>query len=401
MSLSDKLSRIIGHPEPIAKPQQTTRGIEELVKGDWETIGSMRVFQVESSHRIDASKLQIKKLCSVADVDVPEPDKILFFDTETTGLAGGTGVFAFLVGLGFVSGSRFLVIQLFMPGFGDEPALLEMLSDFAKPFTHITSFNGKMFDLPLLTTRFALSRVENTMMDKPHLDLLHLSRPVWKRKLESCSLKSLETNILGIERENDIDGALIPGVYFDWMRTGNPDHLPDVIKHNQLDVSSMYRLLEVLGSMYENPESSHFDSPVEMLGLARYFDRKGHQDLASPLLQKAADSRECVMKDEAWTQLGMLHKKKGEFVEAAQCFSNVSLNSQHSVKALCELAKHYEHTEKDYQKALDVTNKAISVNRNMYILTGKFDETDNLAKRAERLTRKKFKFSEKTANSDD
>lgn len=401
MSLSGKLSRIIGHPEPVMKSQQPNRSIDELIKGNWETIGSMKVFQIESSHRIDVSKLQIKKLCNVANVDAPEPDKILFFDTETTGLAGGTGVFAFLVGLGFVSGSRFLVIQLFMPGFGDEPALLEMLSDFAKPFTHIASFNGKMFDLPLLTTRFSFLRVENTMIDKPHLDLLHLSRPVWKRKLESCSLKSLEINILGVERENDIDGALIPEVYFNWMRTGNPDRLPDVIRHNQLDVSSMYRLLEVLGSMYENPESSHFDSPVEMLGLARYLDRKGHQDLASPLLQKAVDSRECSMKDEAWTQLGMLHKKKGEFVKAAQCFSNVSLNSQYSVQALCELAKHYEHTEKDYQKALDITNKAISVNRNMYILTGKSDETVNLAKRAERLTRKKLKSSVKTVNSDD
>ncbi|NTU61781.1 MAG: hypothetical protein HGA95_05625, partial [Caldiserica bacterium] len=317
------------------------------------------------------------------------------FDTETTGLAGGTGVFAFLVGLGFVSGSRFLVIQFFMPGFGDEPAMLEMLSEFAKPFTHLASFNGKMFDLPLLTTRFSLSRIENTLAQKPHLDLLHLSRPVWKRKLESCSLKSLEANILGFEREDDIDGAMIPEVYFNWMRTGSPDHLPDVIKHNQLDVSSMYRLLEVLGSIYQDPESSHFESPLEMLGLARYLDRKGHLEMASPLLQKATDSRECAMKDEAWAQLGLLHKKKGDFAKAAECFSNVSLNSQHSVKALCELAKHYEHMEKDYQKALDATNKAIAANRNMYILTGQAGTNDDLKKRADRLVRKKLKSSEK------
>lgn len=394
MSLSDKLSRIIGNPEPTKKTCQDGKGIDELVKGDWETIGSMRVFQVESSHRIDASKLNIQKLCSVAGVDVPEPDKILFFDTETTGLAGGTGVFAFLVGLGFVSGTRFLVIQLFMPGFGDEPAMLEMLSEFAKPFTHLASFNGKMFDLPLLSTRFSLSRTENTLAGKPHLDLLHLSRPVWKRKLESCSLKSLEANILGFEREDDIDGALIPEVYFNWMRTGNPDRLPDVIRHNQLDVSSMYRLLEVLGSIYQDPESNHFESPLEMLGLARYLDRKGHEDKAFPLLEKATDSSESVMKDEAWTQLGMLHKKKGEFAKAAQCFSNVSLSSLHSVKALCELAKHYEHLEKDYQKALEATNKAIAANRNLYILTGnQSGTTDDLKKRADRLTRKNLKMS--------
>jgi uncharacterized protein YprB with RNaseH-like and TPR domain len=392
MSLSDKLSRIIGNkPEPEKMQEKYAVGIDSLVRGEWETIGSMKVFQVESSHVINSAKLNINKLCSVAGVEIPEPDKILFFDTETTGLAGGTGVFAFLVGLGFVSGSRFLVIQLFMPGFGDEPAMLEMVSKIAKSFTHIASFNGKMFDLPLLSTRFALSRIENTLACKPHLDLLHLSRPVWKRKLESCSLKSLEKHILGIQREGDIDGALIPEVYFNWLRSGNPEKLPDVISHNQLDVSSMYRLLEVVGSLYQDPNSSHYESPLEMLGLARYLDKKGHQELASPLLQKATDTNQIATKDEAWTRLGLLHKKKGDISKAAECFHKVSLNTEHSVTALCELAKHYEHTQKDYNKALELTNKAISVCRNMYILTGTKAPQDELFKRAERLTRKKLK----------
>lgn len=392
MSLSDKLSRIIGtKPEPETKHGGNPTGIDSLVKGDWESVGSMKVFQVESSHVINPAKLQIGQLCRVAGVDTPEPDKILFFDTETTGLAGGTGVFAFLVGLGFVSGSRFLVIQLFMPGFGDEPAMLELVSGFAKSFTHLASFNGKMFDLPLLSTRFALSRIENTLSGKPHLDLLHLSRPVWKRKLESCSLKSLERHILGIERDGDIDGALIPEVYFNWLRSGNPDRLPDVISHNQLDVSSMYRLLEVVGSLYEDPGSNHYESPLEMIGLAKYLDKKGHTELASPLLQKATDTSQTVTKDEAWTRLGLLHKKKGDFSKATECFHKVSLNTEHSVTALCELAKYYEHTQKDYSKALEVTNKAIAVCRNMHILTGTSISGDDLYRRAERLTRKKFK----------
>lgn len=391
MSLSDKLSRIIGKPEPEPKRDNDATGIDSLIRGEWETVGSMKVFQVESSHVINPAKLNIGRLCHVAGIETPEPDKILFFDTETTGLAGGTGVFAFLVGLGFVSGSRFLVIQLFMPGFGDEPAMLEMVSNIAKPFTHIASFNGKMFDLPLLSTRFTLSRIENTLSGKPHLDLLHLSRPVWKRKLESCSLKSLEKHILGIEREDDIDGALIPEVYFNWLRSGNPDRLPEVISHNQLDVSSMYRLLEVVGSLYGDPDSSHYESPLEMLGLANYLNKKGHSELASPLLLKATDTKETSAKDEAWTKLGMLHKKKGDFIKAAECFHKVSPNTQHSLTALCELAKHYEHTQKDYSKALEATNKAIAVCTNTYILTGVRISQDELFKRAERLTRKKLK----------
>ncbi len=391
MSLSDRLSRIIGEKKPAENKATQTSPLDEHIRGEWTSIGSMRVFQSESSMTFDFGKLRLEKISTILGMDIPDPEKMLFFDTETTGLAGGTGTYAFLVGIGFFTGSKFLVIQLFMPGFADEPALLETLSTIGKDYTHLVSFNGKMFDQPLLATRFLLSRVEDSLKGKPHIDLLHLSRPVWKRRLESCSLKSLEVNVLGHDREDDIDGALIPEVYFDWLRTGNPAKIAQVFEHNRQDVASMATLLSVLDSMYENPESKHFSHMVEMLGMARYLDNKGSSDMAINFLEKAMDCEESQIKDEALVNLGKLHKKKGDHDEAQKYFAKVSSNSAFSIFALCEQAKHLEHREKNYEKALELTNKALAISRNNIVLTGQAQDLENLRKRADRLVSKKLK----------
>lgn len=391
MSLSDRLSRIIGEKKPAENMPASRSPLDEHIRGEWTSTGSMKVFQAESSTTFDFGRLRLGKMSSILGIDIPDPEKMLFFDTETTGLAGGTGTYAFLVGIGFFTGSKFLVIQLFMPGFADEPALLETLSAIGRDYTHLVSFNGKMFDQPLLATRFLLSRVEDTLKGKPHIDLLHLSRPVWKRRLDSCSLKSLEVNVLGHDREDDIDGALIPEVYFDWLRTGNPSRIAQVFEHNRQDVASMATLLSVLDSMYENPESSHFSHTVEMLGMARYFENKGSSDMAVTYLEKALDCEETQIKDEALVNLGKLHKKLGDHAEAQKYFSKVSNNSAYSILALCEQAKHLEHRVKDYDKALELTNMALAISRNNIVLTGLRQDLEDLRKRADRLVSKKLK----------
>lgn len=391
MSLSDRLSRIIGEKKPVVNKPESKSPLDEHIRGEWISTGSMKVFQTESSTTFDFGRLRLDKISSILGIDIPDPEKMLFFDTETTGLAGGTGTYAFLIGIGFFTGSKFLVIQLFMPGFADEPALLETLSAIGKDYTHLVSFNGKMFDQPLLATRFLLSRVEDSLKGKPHIDLLHLSRPVWKRRLDSCSLKSLEANVLGHDREDDIDGALIPEVYFDWLRTGNPSRIAQVFEHNRQDVASMATLLSVLDSMYENPESSHFSHTVEMLGMARYFENKGSSDMAVTYLEKALDCEETQIKDEALVNLGKLHKKRGDHAEAQKYFSKVSNNSAYSILALCEQAKHLEHRMKDYDKALELTNIALAISRNNIVLTGLMQDLEDLRKRADRLVSKKLK----------
>ena len=391
MSLSDRLSRIIGEKKPVENKAIATSPLDEHIRGEWTSIGSMKVFQSESSMTFDFGKLRLEKISTILGMGIPDPEKMLFFDTETTGLAGGTGTYAFLVGIGFFTGSKFLVIQLFMPGFADEPALLETLSTIGKDYTHLVSFNGKMFDQPLLTIRFLLSRVEDTLKGKPHIDLLHLSRPVWRRRLESCSLKSLEVNVLGHDREDDIDRALIPEVYFDWLRTGNPAKIAQVFEHNRQDVASMATLLSVLDSMYENPESKHFSHTVEMLGMARYLGNKGSSDMAINFLEKAMDCEESQIKDEALVNLGKLHKKKGDHDEAQKYFAKVSSNSAFSIFALCEQAKYLEHRERNYDKALELTNKALAISRNNIVLTGQAQDLENLRKRADRLVSKKLK----------
>ncbi|MGI5837075.1 MAG: ribonuclease H-like domain-containing protein, partial [Chloroflexota bacterium] len=124
----------------------------------------------------------------------------VFVDLETTGLAGGTGTYAFLVGIGYYQGVRFVVRQFFMEDYDAEEALLHALAESLEPFGSVVTFNGKSFDLPLLETRFQLARRPFPLQDLPHLDLLYPARRLWKGRLESCALSSLEESILGVER---------------------------------------------------------------------------------------------------------------------------------------------------------------------------------------------------------
>src|SRR5262249_33194494 len=143
-----------------------------------------------------------------------DPSRIAFLDTETTGLSGGTGTYAFLVGIGTWRSSGFLVEQFFMRNFDEEAAVICPLEERLSQVKVVVTFNGKCFDLPLLESRFVMHRRDWPLADGIHLDLLHPSRRLWKLRLKDCSLANLEREVLGFEREEDIPGYLIPQVYF-------------------------------------------------------------------------------------------------------------------------------------------------------------------------------------------
>ena len=204
---------------------------------------------------------------------LPDVSRWVFLDTETTGLAGGAGTLAFLVGLGTVEGNGFRVRQFFLRDFPDEPAMLEELSEVLHSYEGIVTFNGKTFDLPLLENRFVLSRRRSPFRTLLHLDLLHPARRLWKLRLESCKLTHLEDRILGIRREGDIDGAEIPAVYFDYLRTGSARGLQGVFFHNALDIITLAALtVEMTEALGSDPWERVADG-LDLFSLSRILER--------------------------------------------------------------------------------------------------------------------------------
>ena len=157
-------------------------------------------------------------------------EKLLFIDTETSGLSGGAGTFAFLVGYGRFTAEGFLLSQLVIRDPGEEPAMLLHLINQIGGDDIFVSFNGKSFDIPLLQNRLVINRLSRNLREIQHLDMLHISRKLWKHSLDSCALKDLESAILKFERTSeDVPGWMIPDIYFAYLRTGNPGELKEVV----------------------------------------------------------------------------------------------------------------------------------------------------------------------------
>lgn len=288
-------------------------------------------------------------------------DRTLFLDTETTGLAGGTGTYAFLVGLGFFTPTGFVVKQLLMRDYNEELALLYLLDQELQQKEAVVSFNGQTFDLPLLQTRFALARLGlQGASSLAHYDLLPLSRRFWRRKLDSCSLGSLEENILGVQRSGDIPGYEIPQRYFDFLRTKDGRLLQDILEHNFIDIVSMASLLYRLQAVTElSPEEC--DCPFEAEALSRLAQETDQYQLALDYLSTAAAlAQERELQIRILKQSAALFKRLGEYERAAVLWRKVLAWVDDDLHSAEELAKYYEHRIKDLESAERITKRALA-----------------------------------------
>jgi len=286
----------------------------------------------------------------------------LFLDTETTGLAGGTGTYAFLVGLGFFTADHFVVRQLLMRDYNEEPALLYLLDQALQKKSAIISFNGKTFDLPLLQTRFAISRLGlEGATKKEHVDLLHMSRRLWKRKLASCSLGSLERHILGVKRVDDIPGAEIPSRYFEFLQTGDGSLLQNIVEHNVTDILSMATLLYRLEAATElGPEEC--DCPFEAEALADLSLAAGDQPLALRYLEAAGQlTDEDGQYVRVLNQAAAIFKRLGDHERASLLWKKVLKLAPEDLDTSEELDKYYEHKKKDLDSAQQITRRALAL----------------------------------------
>jgi len=283
----------------------------------------------------------------------------LFLDTETTGLAGGTGTFPFLIGLGWFEASEFITCQLFARDFSEEKAMLMYLGELASTKQFLVTFNGKAYDLNLLTARFILNRCQDTLSVMPHIDLLHPSRRIFSHRLENTRLSTIETDILGVRRDGDVPGFEIPQRYFDWLRQRDGRLLEDVFKHNRLDIVSMAALLKYLADLLDGNEEIDGSHHGDLLKLAGFIHDRGDIQRAKRLFEALIASHNHEVSMSARQSLSLIYKKTRCWEEAAQLWQYLLASGPHKTFASEELAKFYEHHARECGKALEIVRELL------------------------------------------
>lgn len=284
-------------------------------------------------------------------------DHTIFLDTETTGLGGGAGTYVFMVGLGWLTAEAFIVRQYCMQALGAERALLHLVLDDLARATGLVSFNGRGFDLPLLSGRLAFSRIRNNLEQIPHLDLLLLARRLYRARLGSCSLGSLERNVLGLQRDRDTQSWLIPSLYFDYLRRGDPSQLAGVFDHNAQDVASLVVLAAAGGQLLAEQMVGPAD---DLLAVAAMLLAVGEIDGARARLEQVL-SRPLALetKGRALYNLAGAYKRLGRWPEAEAVWLRIiSERGTLKLPAAIELAKYYEHRLRLPERALQVVERA-------------------------------------------
>jgi uncharacterized protein YprB with RNaseH-like and TPR domain len=283
----------------------------------------------------------------------------LFLDTETTGLAGGTGTYAFLIGVGWWEDGGFIVEQYFMKDHGDERSLLLEVLDRLRQRRVLVTFNGKSFDWPLLQTRFQMARIRPVPEPQAHLDMLHPARQIWRLNLKSVALAQLEYHVLQIQRGHDIPSETIPQRYFDFLRGGPPDDLADVFRHNQLDICGLASLALRIISILEDPERGDCNAG-ELFGISRILQRRGDNASAERIYQKAlTEGLPEAAEQVARRELAYLAKRERNFEQSNMHWEKLLGSSIEGLKAYEQLAIYYEHHAAQPQKAAALSREAL------------------------------------------
>ena len=296
----------------------------------------------------------------------PGLEQALFLDTETTGLAGGAGTIAFMVGLAYVREGKLALEQYTLGDYGDEPLMMEQLARLMQDHSLAVTFNGRAFDMPLLKGRFTMLRMEDRWRETAQLDLLPPARRLWKKRLGSVRLAVLEEKVLRAGREEDLPGSEAPRRFFEYLRTGNQDLLEPVARHNRLDVLALPRLLGELLAAYGGPAPQ--GEAEDLLSLGRVLERQGERGEAARCYHMASLPRPvtCLTglrqrraAGEAAFALGLLYKRLGEHRRAAEVFEGLAVRGQMGILPLVELAKYWEHRARDCGQALSWTRRAL------------------------------------------
>lgn len=292
-------------------------------------------------------------------------EKYGFLDLETTGLTGASGTYPILVGLGYFRrrdaagdgadprGLEFVCEQYFMEDYCHEPPMLEHLAQRLRAFEGLVTFNGKSFDVPLLRGRYVMNRMR-VDLELPHVDLLHACRRVYRPRIGECSLGAIERQVLGVAREHDVDGSLVPRLYFDFLRGVHPERIVPVFDHNVQDVISMGALLLLFVEFLDSPDHPAIAHAHDMAAVGRLHKLRGSRELATEFLERAAlHSRDNDLTNRSLRDLARIYAGAGRFAEAAELWEReLARTGVANSLALVELLKLCEHRLRDFERAI-------------------------------------------------
>jgi uncharacterized protein YprB with RNaseH-like and TPR domain len=401
-SLADKLKSLgvkVGAAD-LPVPTRVSRSIDSVVAGAFRATPLGDVFVSEQSYGLDylhgntsphsAYPLSvISQWASDPRLSELPIDKFAFLDTETSGISGGTGTYAFLVGAARLIDGKFTLQQFFMRDPAEEPALLEGLANFLAPCEALVTFNGKSFDAPLLATRYSMHRIPVPFKGYAHLDLLPLARRLWRDRLPSRALKYLEEHVLAFTRASEeVPGYEIPWLYFDYLRSGDAGPLAGVFYHNAMDVVAMAALLTHISEMTANPYEGRVQHGLDFIALGKLFEDLGHWEESARLYERGLESG--LNESDfgvAVKRISILQRKRGDMDRALQLWQQAA--EQGHIYAHIELAKYHEHKTRDVKTSLKWTKSARKLAQKAdlppYIRKHWLDEIDH---RLARLLRK-------------
>ena len=325
--------------------------------------GEVELFQIFQSSAKTISNLARDDRLKEIDIN-----KTVFLDTETTGLAGGAGTYIFLVGVGYFEGDQFCVRQYFMRDYNEERALLSALNELLANFKAVVTYNGKTFDLPLMESRYIMSGMKMSLKDPYHFDLLYPARRLWKRRLENCSLSTVERDILGVIRDDDVPGHLIPEIYFRYLRTKNARAIKQVFEHNLQDIISLVALVSRMCFLVEDP-LNNTEYGMDIFSIGKMFDEEREYEQSTHYYTEALKHN--LAEEEALEILRLTsfaYKRQGKWKEAEKIWKEIIERSREFIYyPYEELAKYYEHHLKDYQKAEMVVKEALNIEENIFL----------------------------------
>jgi uncharacterized protein len=392
-SLADRLRGVLGPPHGPAKAgphENDDRGgrlqpahasdAAEILGGEWRESRGRKFLVVDRKYSPGYRHGRV----SVADCLPPwsrfellggTNGQMLFLDLETTGLAGGAGTYAFLVGCGWFEPLSplpsagqvgcFRTRQFFLTDFGAEPALLEAVGELAGSLACIVTYNGKTFDLPLLETRYSLQRMATPFAEIAHVDLLHPARRMWRDEEVECRLTYLEQALCGHERENDVPGFEIPSRYFQYVRSGDASPLQAVFEHNRLDIVSLAMLTARAAQLLEEGPSAAITGR-EAFGLGRLYERAGLMDDAVASYRRAAAAGAAPIRVEALKASAIVLRRLRRYEEAAAAWRDLLACPRCSPAAYAReaseaLAVHHEHRARDLEMARNFAVQSLSL----------------------------------------
>ncbi|MCQ6560163.1 ribonuclease H-like domain-containing protein [Paenibacillus mendelii] len=370
-------------------------GLDELQ----EAAAGLTAFQPRSIHAPGSRASRPADEAGLVQESGPKvhPERILFLDLETTGLGVGTGNVPFMVGLGYMSHGSFVVEQMLIRHPAEERAMLAYLCDKLTSYTHLTTYNGKTFDWPVLHNRFILNGFRHFKWEPIHIDLLHPSRSIWRNTLVSCKLSHVEEERLGIAREDDVPGSLAPAIYFQYLADGDPKPLHGVFRHNEIDMVSLaclairfgHLLSDGLGSRVPHPEGAE-----ELLRTGLWLEKMKGSGCAEPLFERLMNDNHAP--PSVLLALAERDKKCGNWPRAVLLWQKVVYAAELAVwpgwGAHIELAMYYEHKTKQFDSALSLAEEALALALRRYsgmrLDAKRRAEVEGLRKRVDRLRTK-------------